>query len=98
MTGELFDLLRSHGSLARVMSAPQWTPEVFGRASTMSGDGELENLLFGVRTAGLMGRFPAEALADYLSGLLIGAELKAGLHRFEAPAGTNRSPCWAAHS
>lgn len=35
-----------------------------------------------MRTAGLMGQWPANALADHLSGLVIGAELKAGLDRF----------------
>ncbi len=84
MTGELFDLLQRHSSLARVMSAPQWSPEAFGRGVSEAREGALENLLFRVRTAGLMERFPSSALADYLSGLLIGAEVKAGLRRFAA--------------
>jgi 2-dehydro-3-deoxygalactonokinase len=82
MTGELFELLRGHGSLSRVMGPSQWSPEAFGLGVDEARDGALEDLLFRVRTAGLTGRFPASALADYLSGLLIGAELKAGLRRF----------------
>ena len=82
MTGELFDLLRKHSSLARVMAQAQWSAEAFGQGLDEARNDELENLLFRVRTAGLMERFPAHALADYLSGMLIGAEVKAGLRRF----------------
>jgi 2-dehydro-3-deoxygalactonokinase len=82
LTGELFELLRTHGSLSRVMSTPRWSPEAFDHGVCEARDGALEDLLFRVRTAGLMGRFEPSALADYLSGLLIGAELKAGLRRF----------------
>lgn len=84
MTGELFDLLRSHGSLSSMMTAPQESPDAFKQGVCDVSSGGLENRLFGVRTSGLMGRFPPDALADYLSGLLIGAELKAGFQRFEA--------------
>ena len=88
MTGELFELLSQHGSLSRLMSVPQPSPEAFTQGVTEARDDALENLLFRVRTAGLMGRFSASALADYLSGLLIGAEIKAGLQRFaEGDAG-----------
>jgi 2-dehydro-3-deoxygalactonokinase len=82
MTGELFDLLRSQSSLSRVMTAPQWSPEAFRQGVEDAKENDLENLLFGVRTAGLMGRIAPEALTDYLSGLLIGSEIKAGLKRF----------------
>ncbi len=88
MTGELFDLLRTHSTLARVMADPQHpgqdSPQAFAQGVAEARDGALEELLFRVRTAGLMGRWPAHALADYLSGLLIGAEVKAGLRRFDS--------------
>ncbi len=86
LTGELFDLLCTHSTLARVMAPPSWSPRVFARGVDEARDGSLENLLFRVRTAGLMARFDADALPDYLSGLLIGSEVKAGLQRFRAPA------------
>jgi 2-dehydro-3-deoxygalactonokinase len=82
LTGELFDLLSHHGSLARVMAPPQWSAQAFDAGVGEARDGRLEDRLFRVRTAGLMDRFAAAALSDYLSGLLIGAELKAGLRRF----------------
>ena len=39
------------------------------------GPGSLLNRLFGVRTAGLFGEIDPAGLPDYLSGLLIGAEI-----------------------
>jgi 2-dehydro-3-deoxygalactonokinase len=87
LTGELFELLRQHSSLARVMGEPQWTPQAFDKGVAQAQVEPLEGLLFKVRTAGLMERFAATALQDYLSGLLIGAEIKAGLRRFARPLG-----------
>ncbi len=81
MTGELFDLLTRHGSLARVMAAPRWSADAFAHGVTEARDEALENLLFHVRTAGLMERFQPSELSDYLSGLLIGSEIKAGIQR-----------------
>ena len=82
MTGELYELLRNHSSLSRVMALAQWSPEVFKQGVAEARVDALENLLFRVRTAGLIGRFQAHELPDYLSGLLIGAEVKVGLSRF----------------
>jgi 2-dehydro-3-deoxygalactonokinase len=44
-----------------------------------SRPGEVMHQIFGTRTLGLTGRLPHAALADYLSGLLIGSELMSGL-------------------
>jgi 2-dehydro-3-deoxygalactonokinase len=85
MTGELFELLRNHSSLSRVMTAGLEAPEAFQQGVAEACADGLENVLFRVRTAGLMGRFQSHELADYLSGLLIGAEIKAGLSRFSPP-------------
>ncbi|MET0309167.1 MAG: 2-dehydro-3-deoxygalactonokinase [Sphingomonas sp.] len=80
MTGELFSLLRTHSLLGRLMpeTAPDREPDwaAFDRGAMRSlVDPALPALLFGVRTEGLFGRIPPPALADYLSGLLIGAEI-----------------------
>jgi 2-dehydro-3-deoxygalactonokinase len=79
MTGEVYSALRAHTILGRLMQAGGASREAFdegvydgARAGT---PGALLNRLFGVRTAGLFNRFPAAALPDYLSGLLIGAEI-----------------------
>jgi 2-dehydro-3-deoxygalactonokinase len=92
MTGELFELLSRQSSLAHVMARAQWSPEVFQQGVAEARAGALENLLFRVRTAGLMGRFQAHELPDYLSGLLIGAEIKAGLQQFAPQDPTNPIP------
>ena len=44
MTGELFELLRSHGSLARVMANSQWSPEAYQQGVHDARDDALENL------------------------------------------------------
>jgi 2-dehydro-3-deoxygalactonokinase len=86
MTGELFALLRQHSVLARLMPVgagdAHWRADAFdaGVDSARRGDGrDLGGQLFAVRTLGLTGRWPGDALPDLLSGLLIGHELVAGL-------------------
>ncbi len=48
-------------------------------AGKTAGD-QLMHKLFHVRTLPLFGKLPGEAVADYLSGLLIGAEIQAAQH------------------
>lgn len=84
MTGELFALLRQHSVIGRLM--PEAT-QVLDEAAFARGVDEarratwqgLTHQLFSVRTLGLLQRLPASALPDYLSGLLIGHELRHGL-------------------
>ena len=88
MTGEVYALLRSHSVLARLMAADDtdWNPDAFeaGVAAAQRANGvDLLGRLFSVRTLGLTQRWPAEALSDHLSGLLIGHELVAGLRQAE---------------
>ncbi|KAF1685921.1 MFS transporter [Pseudoxanthomonas broegbernensis] len=82
MTGELYGLLRRHSILGRTMPAddPALDAAAFdaGLEDGRAGEGVLQDL-FGVRTAALFGRFVADALPSYLSGLLIGHELRAAL-------------------
>ena len=78
MTGELFALLRTHSLLGRLMDDGPGDPGAFDRGVDRAlTDLALTALLFSVRTEGLFGRIEPHALADYLSGLLIGAELAA---------------------
>lgn len=89
MTGELFALLRQHSVLARLMpvetssgSAPAGSGEGFAAgvdAARDAGEGGLLHQLFAVRSLGLMQQLPPAELPDYLSGLLLGHELRAGL-------------------
>ncbi|HSW04391.1 2-dehydro-3-deoxygalactonokinase [Aquabacterium sp.] len=90
MTGELYAVLRQHSVLGRLMPAADGgeCAEAFeaGVAAARRGLGaDLSGQLFAVRTLGLTGRWPAAALPDYLSGLLIGHELLAGLQPDGAP-------------
>ena len=90
MTGEVYSLLRSHSVLARLMPRADigWNAEAFeaGVQAARRADGaDLLGQLFSVRTLGLTQRWPADALADHLSGLLIGHELVAGLRTAHGP-------------
>jgi 2-dehydro-3-deoxygalactonokinase len=84
MTGELFAVLRRHSILGRLMQEGPGDPEAFGRGVRfgLSGDraaGGLLRRLFSARTLGLFDRLPATGLADYLSGLLLGDEIREAL-------------------
>lgn len=84
MTGELFATLAQHTILGALMSDNSGTfhEEAFGMgiaAGKTAGD-QLLHKLFHVRTLPLFGKLPNEAVADYLSGLLIGAEIQAAQH------------------
>jgi 2-dehydro-3-deoxygalactonokinase len=90
MTGEAYALLRQHSVLARQMLAED-TPldrEAFAAGVVAARDAQGRDLLaqlFSVRTLGLTRRWPAAALPDHLSGLLIGHELVAGLGSADGP-------------
>ena len=80
MTGEVFDVAHRHTILGRLMTEAEEHETAYTSGvedGAREGDpGALLSRLFQVRTAGLFGRFPSSALRDYLSGLLIGAEVK----------------------
>jgi len=80
MTGECYALLRQHSILARTLPAGDtaWLPEAFDRGvARAQTPGGLLHHLFAVRTLALFDRDDGPALACYLSGLLIGDELRA---------------------
>ncbi len=77
MTGELFAVLRDHSILGRMMRGDARDDSAFIAGVTRSGDsGGLLHHLFGVRAQGLLGQLFNESSASYLSGLLIGHELR----------------------
>jgi 2-dehydro-3-deoxygalactonokinase len=82
MTGEVFGLLRRSGTLSQLMEGDRHDDATFaeGVARGASADaGGLLHRLFSVRTLGLLDQMPRGNLASYLSGLLIGAEVRDGL-------------------
>lgn len=89
MTGEFYAVLRGHSILGRLMPAePRADPMAFQRGVTygLSPDAELPRKLFSARTLGLFGEVPVEGLADYLSGLLLGAEVRDALSQWLSAA------------
>ena len=78
MTGEAYAVLKQHSILGRMMEEGAADPEAFAQGVRRSGDeGGLLHHLFGVRTRGLMNELAPAASAPYLSGILIGHELRA---------------------
>jgi 2-dehydro-3-deoxygalactonokinase len=80
MTGEFYALLRQHSILARTVPAiePPHDAAAFGQGvdHALAGRGIL-NTAFSTRTLSLFKRMENDFLTSYLSGLLIGEELKA---------------------
>jgi 2-dehydro-3-deoxygalactonokinase len=79
MTGEVFAALKGQTILARLMSEGASDGSGFRRGvsegAKLTSAGGLLHRLFATRTLGLFDLLPPVELADYLSGLLIGAEL-----------------------
>lgn len=79
MTGEVYALLRRHSILARTLP-PQET--ALDEAAFLRGvahaarSGSLLQAVFSTRTLALFDRMSGQALASYLSGLVIGEELR----------------------
>jgi 2-dehydro-3-deoxygalactonokinase len=79
MTGEVFAVLRKCTILARIMISDAVVDKAaFLRGVTRSADnGGLLHHIFSVRTLALMDQLKEEAAESYLSGLLIGHEVRA---------------------
>jgi 2-dehydro-3-deoxygalactonokinase len=77
MTGELYGLLTQHGILGRLMQFGHTRPEAFARgvALGLAEHARVTHAIFAARTAGLMNRLEPDGLPDFLSGILIGAEI-----------------------
>jgi 2-dehydro-3-deoxygalactonokinase len=84
MTGEIFAALRNHTILGRLMEAGPEDAAGFAEgvqaAARLERPGDILHAIFMTRTLGLFDRLGSGQLADYLSGLLIGAELLSGAH------------------
>ena len=79
MTGELYALLRTHSILSKTLPAHdgEFIESAFMQGVTVSQQSNsLLSSIFSVRTLSLFDRLPDAALPSYLSGLLIGEELR----------------------
>ena len=78
MTGEAFGALSQHTILGRLMKGEEVDEDAYIRGVTRSADpGGLLHHLFGARTLVLAGEMSETATWSYLSGLLIGHEIRA---------------------
>jgi 2-dehydro-3-deoxygalactonokinase len=79
MTGELFDLLGRHGTLAAAAGSAEapWDEAAFAQGVQVAqSGGALSHQLFGCRARVVSGDMAAPSSRAYLSGLLIGTELR----------------------
>lgn len=80
MTGEVFALLMERSILGRLARPGPPDPAAFARGlEAADAPGALLSRIFSARSLALFERLAPEAVADYLSGLLIGDETAAGL-------------------
>lgn len=77
MTGELFELLTRYGTLAAAAGdQATWSDSAFAQGVQASADGALSHQLFSCRARVVSGDMPSASSHAYMSGLLIGAELR----------------------
>ncbi|MGC8730918.1 MAG: 2-dehydro-3-deoxygalactonokinase [Halothiobacillaceae bacterium] len=81
MTGELFACLSEHGTLAALMARSEAAPQAFAAGVRRADASPLAGSLFSCRALVVTGAMPAEHSREYLSGMLIGAELHEALAR-----------------
>jgi 2-dehydro-3-deoxygalactonokinase len=80
MTGELYAILIEHSMLGRMAAGDPAARagDAFSRGAARGlGPGSLAHDIFGARTLALAGRLNEDEVADWLSGLLIGREIRA---------------------
>lgn len=80
MTGELFQALTQHTILGRLMTdgrdADAFQQGVEEGFAAASGSGGILSLLFGARARPILKLMQPDAVGDYISGLLLGTEIK----------------------
>lgn len=80
MTGELFNLLKEHSILADLLHGPVEVNDAFRRGVGRALDRDmLPADLFGIRASVLLGRADKADAPSYVSGLLIGTDVRIGL-------------------
>jgi len=87
LTGELFSAVKTATLIGTMVGAPV-SEALFSRAvrEALTDGAGLLNPLFALRADVLNGRYPESEVADRLSGLLIGTELKEAFQRYGTPS------------
>jgi len=78
MTGEVYALLLAHSILGRMAGPASASPRAVFAKGVARGmeSGGLLHQIFGARTLALAGELAADDVSDWLSGVLIGAEIR----------------------
>lgn len=79
-TGELFDVLLNHSLIGQLATGDQWRQERFIEGvATAYHSGGIVSELFACRSGVLLNSLEALSVSSYLSGLLIGNEIREGM-------------------
>ena len=94
MTGELFGLLRDHSILGPLLQGhgPPDADFLAGVDRGLAGS-DLAADLFSVRAGVLLGTRARESAAGWVSGLLVGADVRGGLASFSGTGGAEKPRC-----
>ena len=86
MTGEIFSLLKKQSILSDLLQTEAEPDDAFREAvrRSLSGTG-VTAALFEARAGCLLGRLPKENAASFVSGLLIGEDVRVGLAEYGGP-------------
>jgi 2-dehydro-3-deoxygalactonokinase len=83
MTGEIYAVLLRHSILGKLMADGPAQPSVFRQGVEVArSDGSILGKLFSARSGVLFDRLRPNEVAEYVSGLLIGEEVRTGLKRY----------------
>ena len=92
MTGELYSVLREHSILGRLATSGTNGPAFErGEHASLRAGAALPHDLFSARTLALTGELAPDGVADYLSGVLLGAEIAAARLWMERSGARNLS-------
>jgi len=99
MTGEVFAALRAHTILGRTMAEPPHFDETAFLRGVQVAQGEagskgVLNIIFSTRTLGLEGHLTPQAQPDYLSGLLIGHEVRTASEQLRNSTDVSQQAFW----
>ena len=84
MSGELFSVLKEHSILGKLMQGDSSHQESFDRGCLQAFESPfgLLSQLFSARTMGLFKQVEEQGIHSFLSGLILGSELKEAISRF----------------